>query len=91
MALARIKRNYQITIPNSLRKQLKISEGDYLEIESQQGKLVMKPAKLIHPDHEYFYTKEWQKGEAEADEDIKKGRLAGPFDNIEDLLKELKS
>ena len=90
MTLARIKRNYQITIPSSLRRQYNISVGDYMEIEKKQGGLIIKPVKIVHPDQEYFYTKEWQKEEAEVDKEIANGDVVGPFDNIKDALKALK-
>ncbi|HED37797.1 MAG TPA: AbrB/MazE/SpoVT family DNA-binding domain-containing protein [Ignavibacteria bacterium] len=89
--LVKVKRHYQITIPDILRKKYSLSEGDFMEIEDKGSMVIIKPVKLIHPDQEYFYTKEWQKGEAEADEDIKKGNLSGPFNNIGDALKVLKN
>ena len=90
MTLVRVKKNYQITIPQSLRKRLNLVVGDYLEVENQDGEIIMRPVKLVYPDQEYFYTKEWQKGEAQADKDIAKGDVIGPFDNIKDSLKALK-
>lgn len=91
MALVRVKRHYQITIPQSLRKELNIDIGDYVEVENRKGNIIMRPVKLVRPDQEYFYTKEWQKGEAEADKDIAKGDVIGPFDNIKDSLEALKN
>ena len=79
MPLIKVNQNYQITIPNSVRKDLKITVGDYLEVEKQSGNLVLKLVKLVHPDQAYFYTEEWQKGEAQADEDIAKGEVTGSF------------
>lgn len=45
-------------------------------------KTAVKPVKL-------WTKKQWQKAEKEADEDIKNGRLLGPFQNVDDLIKEL--
>ncbi|MBW1717660.1 MAG: AbrB/MazE/SpoVT family DNA-binding domain-containing protein [Deltaproteobacteria bacterium] len=90
MELVRIKRHYQITLPAGLRKKLNIDIGDYVEVENKNGDIVMRPVKVVHPDQEYFYTREWQEGEAQADKDIARGDVVGPFDNIKDGLKALK-
>ena len=75
MNLVKVRRHYQITLPGSLRKKFNISEGDYMEVEDRNEGILIKPVKVIHPDQEYFYTKEWQKGESEADNDISEGRV----------------
>jgi antitoxin MazE len=91
MPLVKVKQNYQVTIPNSLRKVLKIAVGDYMEVDKQDGEIILKPVKLVHPEQAYFFSKEWQKGEAQADRDIAKGDVLGPFDNIKKGLKALKT
>ncbi len=91
MELVRVKRNYQITIPHNLRKLIRLAIGDYVEVDIQGENLVIRPVKVIHPDQEYFFTKEWQEKEAEADKDIAAGKLAGPFENAKDALKALKT
>ncbi len=90
MLLIKIKQNYQITLPNSLRKYLNIAVGDYMEVEKHDGELVLKPVKMVHPEQVYFYTKEWQKDETEADKDIAAGNMIGPFETIEDFAKAMK-
>ena len=91
MALVKVKKHSQITIPHKIRRKFNIAEGDYLEIEEHDNELVLKPVKMVHPDEAYFHTKEWQAGEREADRDITDGDVAGPFDNIKDALKTLKT
>jgi len=86
MTLVKIKKHHQITLPVNLRKKFKLTVGDYVEADEQDGKIVMKPVKVIHPDQEYFYTKEWQKDEAEADKDIKNGKVIGPFKSADDCI-----
>jgi uncharacterized protein len=48
---------------------------------------ILNPAEFI--DHAYFHTPEWQAGEAEADQDIDKGNIKGPFKTVEEALKGL--
>lgn len=91
MEMMRIKKNYQITIPRSLRDKVQLEEGDYLEFDVRDGCIMLKPAKVIHPDQEYFYSKEWQQKEAEVDEEIRKGEVVGPFENAADAIKALKT
>jgi AbrB family looped-hinge helix DNA binding protein len=89
--LIKVKKNYQITIPQSLRRLMRLAVGDYLEIDVQDGRLVIRPVKVVHPDQEYFFTKEWQKMESEADKDIAEGRVEGPFQDTDEALKALKA
>lgn len=91
MPLVKVKRYCQITLPSLIRKKYHIDEGDYLELSDKDGELVLKPVKVVHPEQAYFYTKEWQADEAEADKDIAEGKLHGPFDTIEDFAKAMKS
>lgn len=48
------------------------------------------PKRLVNKSQAYFWTKEWQEGEREADADIKAGR-AKVFDSAEELVKDLDS
>ncbi|MFZ5452013.1 MAG: AbrB/MazE/SpoVT family DNA-binding domain-containing protein [Thermodesulfobacteriota bacterium] len=91
MELVKVKKNYQITIPHRLRKFFRLAIGDYVEIELKDESLVIRPVKVVHPHQEYFFTKEWQEKEAEADRDIAAGRVVGPFENSKDALKALKN
>ena len=45
---------------------------------------------LIDEDQAWWWTEEWQKGEREAEKDIKEGRVK-KFSNVEDLIKDLHS
>jgi len=78
----------QITLPASVRKELGIEEGDLVEIAVMDEGAVLIPKKLVDKSQAYFWTKRWQEGEREADEDIKAGRVK-TFDSVEDLIKDL--
>jgi bifunctional DNA-binding transcriptional regulator/antitoxin component of YhaV-PrlF toxin-antitoxin module len=70
---------------------LGLKEGDYVEFEERDGEIVMVPKRLIDADQAWFWTPEWQAGERAADEDIKAGRVSGPFKTIEELKKHLEA
>ena len=89
--ITKIGRNFQITIPQGLRDKSNLDVGDYVRVFFQKGDITLRPLKFVEAGQDYFYTKEWQKKEAEADEDIRKGRVAGPFNNVEDAINKLKS
>lgn len=90
MPLIKIKQNYQITIPQKLRKKFNVSVGDYLEIETQKEGLIIKPVKVIHPDQEYFYTPEWQKKRRKRTSPLLKVRYWVPFTTLRMRLRPLK-
>ena len=46
------------------------------------------PKKLVDKSQAYFWTKRWQKGEKEAAEDIKAGRVK-TFDSVDELINDL--
>lgn len=89
MALTKVTRNFQISIPKEIRVRLRIEEGDLIEVTERDGQILLTPKRLIDADQAWFWTPEWQEGEREADEDIKAGRLSGPFKTMEELKKHL--
>ncbi|MCJ7577819.1 MAG: AbrB/MazE/SpoVT family DNA-binding domain-containing protein [candidate division Zixibacteria bacterium] len=90
MQTTRIGPKHQITIPKDIFDALKLEVGDFLEAGIEDNTIVLVPKKLIPKDQAWFWTKDWQKKEREADEAILKGDLVGPFSNIKDALKALK-
>ncbi|MBI2979592.1 MAG: AbrB/MazE/SpoVT family DNA-binding domain-containing protein [Chloroflexi bacterium] len=85
---SKVTRHGQITLPAPVRKSLGIEEGDLVEIEVIDEKAVLVPKRLVDKSQAYFWTKKWQEGEQEADEDIKTGRVK-VFDSAEELVKDL--
>ena len=75
MTLMRIRPKGQLTLPDSIRRQVHLEEGDYLEVAVEGGAIVMRPKKLIDADQAWFWTDAWQRGEREASDDIAAGRV----------------
>ena len=80
----------QIRIPKKVMQTLNIEKGDYVEVDIVQGQIILKPRKLIDPNQGWYWTKEWQKMEAEVDEEIEKNRLSPEFRTAEEGLEWLK-
>ena len=91
MRLVKIRKNYQITLPRDMRSKFNLAEGDYVEAETKDGFIVLRPVKLIQPDQEYFYTREWQEKEAEVDQEIRRGDIVGPFHSAKEAIETLRN
>lgn len=85
---AKISPTGQVRIPKALREKLHLVVGDYLDFDADDGKLIASPKRLIEINQSWFWSKEWQEKEQEADEDIKKRRYED-YDGAEALLRGL--
>ena len=77
-----------VTIPQEVRRAVRIQEGDEVIVTVRDGEVVLTPAAVVPRDQAWFWTEEWQAGEAEADADIATGRVTR-FDTDEDFLASL--
>lgn len=66
----------------------KISQGKVVAFKPTIAKL--KRPRRIPKGQEWFWTKEWQKGEREVDEALARGDFKG-FDSVEEAIEELRS
>ncbi len=73
--LIQVRKKAQLTLPLSVRQKLGVEEGDYMDVQVRDGEIVLKVKKLIDKDQAWFWTKRWQQGEKEAEEDIRAGRV----------------
>jgi len=88
--IMKISSQGQIRIPKKVMQILRIEKGDYLEVAVEEGQIILKPRKLIDPSQAWYWTKEWQKMEAEVDEEIEKHQLSPKFQAAEKGIKWLK-
>lgn len=75
---------YQVTIPRPVREALKLEAGDILEVRVAGRDVLLKPKVLVDRDPQL------EQALAEADEDIKAGRVYGPYDGAQAALKGLR-
>lgn len=82
-----IRSNGQITLPASTRRAVNLEEGDLLEvIVEEDGSIRLIPKITVDRSQAYFWTKCWQEGEREAEEDMRLGRVK-EFKTMKDTIK----
>lgn len=75
-----------VTIPQEIREQLDLQEGDQLVVAIEDGRIVLTPASVIPDDQAWFWTPEWQAKEREVDEALAEGERGEVYDNGESFL-----
>ncbi len=78
MAAVKIGVTRQVAIPKKLHDQLGLAPGDYLQVEVEGDHLVLTPKALV------------EKRLAESLDDIRKGRVYGPFRTVSALSRSLR-
>ena len=86
MATTKVTRNYQVTIPADIRRILWIKIGTLVDFVVEKGALIMRPKTLVDKDQAWFWTKEWQDSEKEAEKSIRKNQVV-KFNNVDEMKK----
>jgi len=86
--LIKVREKGQVTLPAFIRKSLDLEKGSIVVAKIVENTIVLVPQKTIDKDQGWFWTERWQKLEAEAEEDIRKGRVK-TFDSVEELFDEI--
>ena len=87
--LLRLRKNAQITLPAGVRKAARLEDGDVLDCEVRDGRIVLTPKRLIDKRDAWFWSPQWQQAETEAQRDIDVGDVT-EFESVDDLLAHLK-
>jgi len=85
----RVRQNGQITIPKRLREMFDLKKGDILLVERREDGILIQPRKLVDPTQAWFWSKEWQEKERQADADIAAGRVSDPLNGVSKLREHL--
>src|SRR5262245_6137991 len=93
MPIGKLGQRRQVVIPKEICEELGLQEEDFLEVTSAEGEVIIKPKKLIDADEVLTPAQRAviDKRLAEAEEDIKAGRVSGPFATAEQLKRRLKT
>lgn len=78
MTIVTVKKKYQIVIPQRVREQVGVQIGDVLEAEVNKGKIVFTPKSIV------------DRAIAEGLDDIRNGRVYGPFTSAGEMVAALK-
>ena len=84
-----VRSNGQITLPTAVRRKANLKEGDLLEVVVEaDGTVRLVPQIAVERSQAYFWTRRWQAGEREADDDLIEGRYKD-FSSMDDLIADL--
>jgi AbrB family looped-hinge helix DNA binding protein len=89
MPLVQLRDKSQITIPISIRKELGIKKGDYLEIRKEGERIIIIP-KIVVDKSSVTLSEKGEEYLQEALNDVKEGRVA-ESNNVEEFFDDLKS
>ena len=78
MSIVTVKNKYQIVIPQRVREQIGVAVGDLLEAKVERGKITLTPKSLV------------DRAMVEGLEDVRKGRVRGPFNTVDEMIDSLK-
>lgn len=86
--LIKVREKGQVTLPVFIRKSLDLTKGSIVLAKIVDNTVVLVPQRTIDKDQVWFWTERWQKLEAEAEKDIRKGRVK-TFNSVEELFDEI--
>ena len=79
--LVRVGPRGQITIPNSLRRETRISPGSFLEAEVRHNLIVLTPVEVT----DMVSAEELESAIVEGLKDYRAGRVSGPFKSMKEF------
>lgn len=83
-----VRKRNQVTLPKVLAAQLHIKEGDVLEYNIEDGKIIITPKILVPKEQAWFWSKQWQQAEHKVEKELaEKG--PGKAYTAKELLEEL--
>ena len=78
MSIVTVKNKYQVVIPRAVRERIGVAVGDILEAKVERGRITLTPKSLV------------DRAIAEGLEDVRKGRVRGPFGTVDEMIDSLK-
>lgn len=70
--IAKIQRNFQITLPAPIRREANVHVGDLVEVEVREDGVLLRPVTTVDRKQAWFWSKRWQEKEKKVEADFKK-------------------
>jgi AbrB family looped-hinge helix DNA binding protein len=84
MPISKLGQRRQVVIPKEICDELGLEEGDFVEVTSMAGKVIITPKKLVDADD--LLTPEEEKVVSEGEKELGKGKHV-PWDEVRTQLK----
>ena len=72
-------------------RRLGLEAGEELALIDNGRVITLVPQKYIPKDQRWYHADTWQRMMQEAFEDVRGGRVRGPFESAEELIRDLRS
>jgi len=91
MPISKLGQRRQVVIPKDICDELGLQEGDFVEVTSAEGQVLITPKKVVDADEVLTPAQRAviDTRLAAAEEDIKAGRVSGPFATVDHLKRHL--
>lgn len=86
--LVRLRARGQVTLPSFIREKLRLEEGSLVLVKVLDNTIVLVPQETVDKEQSWFWQEKWQNLEAEAESDIREGRVKS-FGTVEELFDEI--
>lgn len=86
--VAKVQRNYQVTLPAAVRRKIPLKVGDLVRVEATEEGILLRPVETIDRAQTWFWSRRWQAQERKVEADIRKGRLK-VSKSLEGFLKDI--
>jgi AbrB family looped-hinge helix DNA binding protein len=86
--LVRLRARGQVTLPSFIREKLRLEEGSFVLVKVLDNSIVLVPQETVDKEQSWFWQQKWQNLEAEAEADIREGRVKS-LGSVEELFDEI--
>ncbi len=93
MPKIKVRAGGQVKLPAAIISKYRLEDGDFLDVRDVDGGIFFIPerVKLNKKRRNAINARLWDHMEEEASEAIARGEVIGPFDNLKEALKALKT